>query len=196
MGKLFCLLGKSGVGKDTLFRQVVDDPDLGAALSPVVPYTTRPKREDESCGVHYHFVSEAQMNKLERQGKIIEKRQYNTVRGVWHYFTTAFELPLQDNFINITTPQGSKKLAEKIGAQNMVIVYLTASDKTRLERVIFRESEQSIPNYAEVCRRYLADEQDFADVDFAGATVFEVDAGQSAQHSLDAFKDIFSKYFK
>ena len=192
MAKLYCLLGKSGVGKDTLFRHIVDDPELGAALAPVVPYTTRPKREDETCGMHYHFVSEAQMDELERQGKIIEKRRYDTVRGVWHYFTAVFELPLRRDCIIITTPQGTKKLAEKVGAENMVIIQLTASDQTRLERSIARESGQAQPNYAEVCRRYLADEQDFGAADFSGFAVFEVDAGQSAQHSLDAFRKIFS----
>ncbi|MCL2857730.1 MAG: guanylate kinase [Oscillospiraceae bacterium] len=192
MGKLFCLLGKSGVGKDTLFSRIVDDPELGTALSPVVPYTTRPKREDEVCGVHYHFVSEARMDELERQGKIIEKRRYDTVRGVWYYFTAAFELPLQRDYIIITTPQGVEKLSEKLGPAGMVIIHLIASDKTRLERSILRECEQRLPNYAEVCRRYLADEQDFADTGFSKFAVFEINAGQNIQHSLDAFKKIFS----
>jgi len=193
MAKLFCLLGKSGVGKDTLFKRIVDHPELGAALTPVVSHTTRPKREDEACGVHYHFVSEDQMDKLERQGKIIEKRRYNTVRGVWHYFTAVFELPLCSDAIIITTTQGAKKLAEKIGAGNMVIINLTANDKTRLERSILRESGQARPNYAEVCRRYLADEQDFADLDFPGCAVFEIDAGRNSEDSFADFKQIWGR---
>jgi len=193
VGTLFCLLGKSGVGKDTLFSNILNDPVLGNALSPVVPYTTRPKREDETCGVHYHFVTESYMDELERRGKIIEKRQYNTVHGIWHYFTADFKLPLQRDYIIITTPHGSKKLAAKIGAQSMVIIQLQADDKTRLERAVLRENEQSKPNYAEVCRRYLADEQDFADTDFSGFTVFEVDAGQDPEDILSAVKKIFDR---
>ena len=194
MGKLFCLLGKSGVGKDTLFKHIIEDPKLGGALSTVVPYTTRPQRKDETCGVHYHFVSEAFMDELERRGEIIEKRQYMTVHGIWHYFTAAFELPPVGDFITITTPHGSKKLAEKIGGEKMVIIHLTADDKTRLERSILRESGQKEPNYAEVCRRYLADEQDFKDADFSGLAAFEIDASRSEEDSFAAFKEIFSRY--
>jgi len=194
MGKLFCLLGKSGTGKDTLFRNIVNDPELGSALSPVVPYTTRPKRENEICGVQYHFVTEARMDELERRGEIIEKRQYDTVHGVWHYFTAALEIPLQRDYVIITTPHGVKKLAKKIGSDNMVIVHLKVDDRARIERTMRREGKQQAPNYAEVRRRYSADEQDFAGVDFSGFTVFEIDTGRDKSDSLRAFKEMFSKH--
>ena len=193
VGKLFCLLGKSGAGKDTLFEQVTHSPAFCGRISPVVLYTTRPKRESEVCGKHYHFVSVGQMDELERRGCIVEKRQYDTVHGVWHYFTAAFELPERGDLITITTPHGTKKLAGKIGAQNMVLIHLVASDKTRLERSIVREGKQTRPNYAEVCRRYLADEQDFADADFSGFAVFEIDANRKPDDALAAFKDIYNK---
>ena len=194
VGKLFCLLGKSGVGKDTLLQNIMLDRVLSEVLSPVIPYTTRPKREDESDGLQYHFVTETYMDELERQGKIIEKRQYDTVHGIWYYFTVTFEMPLQRNYIIITTPHGSKKLAEKIGAGNMVIVQLTADDKTRLERSILRESAQSSPNYAEVCRRYLADEQDFERADLSGFTAYNINAEGAQPDIFNAFRAIYSQY--
>ena len=193
MCKLFCLLGKSGAGKDTLFEQITHSPDFCGRISPVVLYTTRPKRENEACGKHYHFVSEQQMDELERRGQIIEKRQYDTVHGVWHYFTAAFELPERGDLITITTPHGTKKLAGKVGAQNMVLIHLVADGKTRLERSIIRESKQANPNYSEVCRRYLSDEHDFAGADFSGFTMFEIDANLSPDDAFAAFKDIYNK---
>ena len=36
-------------------------------------------------------------------------------------------------------------------------------DGIRLNRALLREREQKYPKYAELCRRYLADEQEFAD---------------------------------
>lgn len=43
----------------------------------------------------------------------------------------------------------------------MVPLYLEVSDETRLLRSIDRERQQASPKYAEICRRFLADEEDF-----------------------------------
>ena len=56
MGKIFCLMGKSSTGKDTIYKRLLEDQELG--LQRIVPYTTRPIREGEQEGVEYHFVSE------------------------------------------------------------------------------------------------------------------------------------------
>ena len=42
MGKIFCLMGKSSSGKDTIFRDLLKEKDL--KLKPIVSYTTRPMR--------------------------------------------------------------------------------------------------------------------------------------------------------
>ena len=46
MGKIFCILGKSGSGKDTVFKSLMADKEL--KLKGVVPYTTRPRRPGET----------------------------------------------------------------------------------------------------------------------------------------------------
>jgi guanylate kinase len=189
VAKLFCLLGKSGVGKDTLFEQIIQAPELD--IAPVVPYTTRPRREDETDGIQYRFVSESFFAQLEQGGNILEKRQYSTVHGIWHY-ATVFDIASRGNFITITTPQGCKALAEKLGKDAMVIIYLQADDKTRLERAILRESGQKQPNYSEVCRRYLADQADFCNADFSGYTVFNIDTRSDPAQCFARFKDIFT----
>ena len=189
MGRIFCLLGKSAVGKDTMFKQIIRDPSID--IAPIILYTTRPKRSSEVDGIDYHFVSEQVMNSLEREDKIIEKRQYATIHGIWYYFTTKFDIPDGRHFMTITTPGGYRKLAEKIGKEKMVLVHLKADDRTRLERSILRESRQKQPNYAEVCRRYLADEQDFENADFSDFTLFEIDANSEAICCLNQFKGFF-----
>ena len=189
MGTLFCILGKSSVGKDTLFKSIVEDEAIG--IAPIIPHTTRPKRESEVDGIHYHFVSEPFMEQLERENKIIEKRQYDTVNGVWHYFTAAFDIASDQNFITITTPYALGKLAQKVGKENIAVVYLQADDNVRLARSIARESREKQPNYSEVCRRYLADEEDFKSANlFCGFTLFTIDANQDPAACLSQFKDI------
>ena len=85
MGKIYCLLGKSSSGKDTLFKMLLEES--GLALKTIVPYTTRPIRVGEQEGVEYHFVTEETQKKLEAEGKIIELRAYDTICGIWKYFT-------------------------------------------------------------------------------------------------------------
>ena len=45
----------------------------------------------------------------------------------------------------------------------VVPVYLAVDDEERLMRLIRREKAQAKPNYREVCRRFLADEEDFSE---------------------------------
>lgn len=49
---LFCILGKSGSGKDTLTKLVSKKLDLPLLVS----HTTREMRTGEKDGVEYHFV--------------------------------------------------------------------------------------------------------------------------------------------
>ena len=56
MGKIFCLMGKSSTGKDTIYKELLQNEEL--SLKRIVPYTTRPIRVGETEGVEYHFTDE------------------------------------------------------------------------------------------------------------------------------------------
>ena len=85
MGKIICLMGKSSSGKDTIYKNLMEDKSLG--LRKLIPYTTRPMREGEQEGVEYHFTDEAGLARLQEEDRVIEIRAYDTVYGVWKYFT-------------------------------------------------------------------------------------------------------------
>ena len=85
MGKIYCIMGKSATGKDTLYKMLLADPQL--SLKTVVPYTTRPMREGETDGVEYYFCNEERLSELLSAKKVIELRAYDTVHGIWKYFT-------------------------------------------------------------------------------------------------------------
>ena len=74
MGKIYCIMGKSSTGKDTLFKKILGDESL--SLKTIVPYTTRPVRAGEKNGVEYFFCDEKKVEELEREGRIIELRAY------------------------------------------------------------------------------------------------------------------------
>lgn len=162
MGKLFCMMGKSASGKDTIFKSVVADESLG--LHTVVPYTTRPVREGEAEGVEYWFVNEKQFQQFKAEGKIIEDRCYQTVHGPWRYFMVddgQIDFS-KGNFIVIGTLESYQRIRDYYGAGQVVPIYINVEDGLRLSRALERERKQAVPKYAELCRRFLADGKDFA----------------------------------
>ena len=167
MGRLFILMGKSATGKDTVLRELLTRPELG--LREIVGYTTRPLREKERDGVDYHFVSEGQLEQYRQVGRVLECRKYDTVYGPWYYFHVddgQFSLE-EGNKIMTTTLEGYEKIRDYFGSEQIVPLYLEISDRTRLHRALEREDKQSSPKYAELCRRFLADNEDFSEEELA-----------------------------
>ncbi|MCI6497937.1 MAG: guanylate kinase [Lachnospiraceae bacterium] len=158
---LYVIMGKSSSGKDTIYRKLMEDNEL--KLNKIITYTTRPARAGEVEGNEYHFVDEAKMNEMDINGKIIEKRAYDTVYGVWNYFTADDENVKIDrnNYMVIGTLDSYEQLRAYYGEKKVMPIYIEVEDGERLARALEREREQDEPKYSEMCRRYLADEQDF-----------------------------------
>lgn len=163
MGKIYCVMGKSSSGKDSIYHEIMEKGALG--LKPIIPYTTRPIRDGEQDGREYHFCTEDTVQRLQDAGRIMELRAYNTVYGVWKYFTVDDErIDLsKNNYLYIVTLEGYTKIREYFGADRVVPIYIEVEDGERLMRAIAREQKQDVPKYEELCRRFLADSADFCD---------------------------------
>lgn len=163
MGKIYCVMGKSSSGKDSIYHEIMEKGALG--LKPIIPYTTRPIRDGEQDGREYHFCTEDTVQRLQDAGRIMELRAYNTVYGVWKYFTVDDErIDLsKNNYLYIVTLEGYTKIREYFGADRVVPIYIEVEDGERLMRAIAREQKQEVPKYEEMCRRFLADSVDFCD---------------------------------
>lgn len=192
MSKLFCIMGKSASGKDTIFKKLTQDKNLN--LKRVVSYTTRPMREGEQEGVEYHFVTTKRLEELEKKGKVIECRDYSTVHGIWSYFTVDdgqvnFSLN-QDNII-IGTLESYQKIRTYFGKANVIPLYIHVEDGLRLERALKRERQQEEPGYAEMCRRFLADAEDFSEEKMAACEIDRIYENIDIEQCLnDIRKDI------
>lgn len=66
---LVIISGPSGVGKDAIISKL---RDLHSSLHYTVTVTTRPKREGEIDGVHYHFISESHFKKMLENDELLE----------------------------------------------------------------------------------------------------------------------------
>ncbi len=174
MGKIFCLIGKSSCGKDTLYKRILSDGNL--PLKTLVSYTTRPIRSGETDGVEYYFLTEEQLKILEQEDKIIELRAYHTVHGIWKYFTVNdHQINLSKNdYLVIGTLESFQKLQEYFGAEQLVPLYIEVDSGERLQRALTRERLQQEPKYAELCRRFLADESDFSPEKLTHAGITDV----------------------
>ena len=145
MGKIFCIIGKSSTGKDTLYQRILGRHDL--ALRQIVSYTTRPIRAGEVDGIEYHFCTHEEKDRLLASGKVVEIRSYNTCHGIWDYFTVDdgnIDLSRYD-YLVIGTIESFVKLRDYFS-----------------QRALDRERCQKHPKYEEMCRRFLADAADFS----------------------------------
>lgn len=173
MGKIYCIMGKSSSGKDTLYKMLLEDAAL--SLKNIVPYTTRPMRAGETDGIEYYFCDETRLNDIKEAGKVIELRAYDTIHGTWKYFTVDDgQVNLDtDSYLFIGTLEAYLKIRDYYGKEKVVPIYIEVEDGIRLQRALDRERSQDTPKYEELCRRFLADAKDFSEEKLAEAEITE-----------------------
>ena len=110
-------MGKSASGKDTIYKKIKEQfPEFKT----IVIYTTRPIREGEKDGVEYFFVDDQTASRLQEEGKVIELRAYNTVHGIWKYFTVDDgQFDTEGNLLAIGTLESYVQLKKYFGQGNL-----------------------------------------------------------------------------
>lgn len=171
MGKIFYIMGKSAAGKDKIYKALLEDQELD--LHRLVLYTTRPIRSGEVNGNEYFFVDNTKFQEMREQGKVIEFRSYQTVQGIWTYFTgDDGQMDLERwNYLGIGTLESYEKMRSYFGKERVCPVYIQVEDGQRLARALRREEKQKVPQYAEMCRRFLADAGDFSEENLQSAGI-------------------------
>lgn len=186
---IFCLLGASSSGKDKLYRLLLQDFSL--PLRRVVLCTTRPKRSGEEEGEQYYFRTERQYEAQRQEGRIIEERSYATACGLWRYYTAddgQIDLSVSSSLV-IATPEALAGFRRYFGADRVVPLYIHVEDGERLARALRRERKQEKPQYAEMCRRFLADAEDFAPARLEEAGIGREDTFENPDGSLMECKE-------
>jgi guanylate kinase len=113
-GTLFIVSGPSGAGKTTLINEVRRQLDpIGIRLHFSVSHTTRSRREGETDGVSYHFVTRDAFDRMISGGEFLEwafvhDHQYGTSVGE----VVARLESGQDVILDIDY-QGAKQIAER-----------------------------------------------------------------------------------
>lgn len=163
MGKIFYIMGKSASGKDKIYSILMEKKEL--KLHKLVLYTTRPIRAGEENGKQYFFTDDKKLEQFRKSGKLIESRSYDTIHGVWTYFTAddgQVDLEKAD-YLGIGTLESYCRMKEYYGKDKVLPIYIQVEDGERLQRALIREKKQDNPKYTEMCRRFLADQEDFSE---------------------------------
>ncbi len=196
MGKIFCIMGKSSSGKDSIFKEITKDNSLN--LKKIVGYTTRPKRAEENDGVEYNFITNADVMKFIEENKVIELRKYNTVNGLWYYGTMDDgQIDLKNNsYIVILTLESYNSFKNYFGKDRVVPIYISIDDGVRLERALKREKNENKPNYKELCRRFIADSEDFSDKNLKLSGIEKFYLNNELVECVEEVKKDIIKYIK
>lgn len=183
-------MGKSASGKDTIYNRLLQMP--GLKLKKVIPYTTRPMRQGEIDGETYFFCGEDAVAQMEKEHRIIELRAYDTVHGVWKYFTADDGQidPISPHaYLMIGTLEAYEKVRDYFGADRVIPLYIQVDDVVRLERALAREKEQKTPDCEEMCRRFLADAEDFSQKRLKEAGITKIFENTQLEQTVNEIAD-------
>ena len=188
--KIIYLIGKSSVGKDTIYKKIKEKINI----EPYVLYTTRPIITGEKDGIDYNFISNEKMNYnlKEEKSNIIEYRTYNTVYGPWTYATIKdSQFEKQNDLLmegTLESYNAVKRYFENEDKITVIPIYIEVDDGIRLERALKRERQQEKPKYEEMCRRFLADNNDFSKENLSALEINEFYTNKELEECINNIK--------
>ncbi|MCK0127474.1 guanylate kinase [Erythrobacter sp. F6033] len=161
-GLLFILSSPSGAGKTTLSRMLLDaDPEIKLSVSA----TTRPPRPGEVDGVHYHFVSDADFDRMVEEDDFYEwahvfNHRYGTPKG-------AIREALKEgqDFLFDIDWQGTQQLKQK-DDQDVVTVFVLPPSLNELRRRLESRAQDSNDVIDDRMERARAEISHWAEYDY------------------------------
>ena len=130
-GNIFIVTAPSGAGKSTLISRLVA---LDSNITFSVSVTTRPQRQSEINGKHYHFVSKERFQQLIKNQSLLE---YAQVYG--HCYGTSYQVVIdavnqgQDVIFDIDW-KGTKQIIEANLGIRAVTIFIMPPSMAELER--------------------------------------------------------------
>jgi guanylate kinase len=158
-GKLFVVSAPSGAGKTSLVNAIVADLER-VRLS--VSHTTRPRRENEVDGRHYHFVSRERFEELVSQGDFLEHAKvFGNLYGTSRAQVQALLDQGHDVILEIDW-QGAAQVRQRMpGCRSIFILPPSAAELERRLRGRGTDAEEVIARRLAESREDIARWDDF-----------------------------------
>lgn len=139
-GLMMVISSPSGAGKSTIARLLLEDKEMDLSLS--VSVTTRPRRPSEIEGIHYHFISVREFERLRDGNALIEWAQvhgnfYGTLRE-----TAEHALAEGRDMLFDIDWQGADQLQEKMPA-DVVSIFILPPTMRELQQRLNRRAEDT-----------------------------------------------------
>lgn len=134
------------------------------------------------------------MDLLEKTKQLLEIRKYNAYGwgGVWTYATGKEHFNLEENnYLNIITWQGYEQFLKYYSREELIPFYFQMDDGIRLERAINREINTKNNNFSELCRRFLADSEDFKEEYIEKYQPYIINNDKDAEDTQKQIDEIF-----
>lgn len=162
--KIVALFGEAGTGKDYIQKKIMETDFGKENLSEIISCTTRPPREGEIDGVHYHFIPTAA--EFFTGNNLYHMIEFANFRD-WWYGTRDIDLSPDKINIGVFNIIGIKEILKNDNIDCLPI-RISANKKIRLIRQLTREKN---PDCDEIIRRFLVDEKDFLRLPFSNYKV-------------------------
>lgn len=131
--KIIILTGKTSTGKDSAARYIEEE----YGIHPIVSYTTRDMRVGEVNGREHYFVSEEEMDDLEKRDDILAWTKFDRT-GI-RYCASTKDLDDDGVYTYILNPNGIKWLREHYkGKAEIISLYFDLSETAIIRRALIR----------------------------------------------------------
>jgi len=138
--KIIFIVGKSRSGKDTIAKILKKEYDY----EPIVSYTTRPMRANETNGVEHNFISEERMQKIKDDGKMIAYTK-NDKTG-YEYCATTTDLKSDKFYTYIINPEGFRYFLANNDISDIFyyVIFVDCSEESLFERGKERKEKEEV----------------------------------------------------
>ncbi len=130
MVKIAVVSGQSGIGKDTVIRELTSHFNFLTFPS----MTTRPQRKGEIDGIHYYFLTERKFKETRKRGELLDSV---CISGYWYGFPIKKFLQVDRGlYVLNLVPESGLALRRIIPAKTFYLLF--PSKKEQIERLSMR----------------------------------------------------------